>query len=238
MLLPLKDNNPTRRFPYVTVALIVANVLVFIWQQFTIFDGGVPLTVRLAMVPYELTHMVDEFPRSAIPIPLTPFTSMFLHAGLWHLGGNMLYLWIFGNNVEDELGRVRFTVFYFLSGLVAAGAHILTAPDSTVPVIGASGAVAGVLGAYAVIFPRARVLVVVFLLFFIRLFWLPAVFVLGFWFVLQVIYGLPSLGMAEGGGTAWFAHIGGFLMGMLWAAVLVKRRGRPTWYDIRDRYWE
>jgi membrane associated rhomboid family serine protease len=148
------------------------------------------------------------------PSPLfTVFSSMFLHGGFFHVAGNMLYLWIFGKNVEDTLGHTRFSLFYLLSGVAAAATQVLAAPASEVPMIGASGAVSGILGAYLILFPQARVLTLVIFGFFWRLLSIPAVVVLGFWIVLQILNGLGSFG--EAGGVAWFAHIGGFFAGML-----------------------
>ena len=225
-MLPLKDDNPTRVFPFVTVLLILANVLAFLYEAFG-GSSGAQLTVSsLGLIPSELVHGVDAPPHSPIPLFLTPFTSMFLHASWLHLGGNMLYLWIFGNNVEEAFGVFRFLLFYLFSGLIAALTHVVTAPYSTVPVIGASGAVAGVLGAYAVLYPHARVLTLVPLFIFIRLAWLPALLILGVWFLLQILEGIPTLGAAsDAGGVAFFAHIGGFITGIL-CGLAFKRRTR------------
>jgi len=211
MLIPLRDENPTRRFPVVTVLFIAANLAVFLAQVLS--PQGLEMSIlRMGAIPYEITHFtsIPQIPR--IPAFLTLLTSMFLHAGLFHLLGNMLYLWIFGNNVEDFLGPVRFILFYLLSGLGAAFTHIAFNPNSRVPMVGASGAIAGVLGAYFLLYPRARIDTLVFLFFFIRVVPIPAAFVLGFWFLAQFL----NIGL--GGGVAWFAHIGGFLVG----AALVK----------------
>jgi membrane associated rhomboid family serine protease len=160
---------------------------------------------------------------------LTPFTSMFMHGGLLHLGGNMLFLWIFGNNVEDRMGRARFLLFYLLGGLAALAAQVAIDPGSTVPTVGASGAVAGVLGGYLLLFPRARVLTVFFLvvIFFLRE--IPAIIVLGIWFLQQVLFGYFDLAnpTGEGGGVAYFAHIGGFVFGLIAVRLFVLGRGRP-----------
>jgi len=225
-VIPLKDDNPTRAFPFVTVLLILANVVMFLYEQFagSGSGGGEGLVAGLSLIPADFLHNIA--PAGALVPPLlTPFTSMFLHAGWLHLGGNMLYLWIFGNNVEEAFGVFRFLLFYFLSGFIAAMTHVLSAPGSAVPVIGASGAVAGVLGAYAVLYPRARVLTLVPFFIFIRFVWLPAILLLGLWFLLQVVEGLPTLG-ARGsvtGGVAFFAHIGGFLTGVLIALIYRNR---------------
>ena len=222
-LIPLRDNQPTSTFPIITIILIVANVIAYIAQQLN------PLiTQTLTMVPAEISHgydsrhalmlMTDAGPQRFLPVAphplwITIFTSMFLHGSLLHIGGNMLYLWIFGNNIEDALGKVRFTVFYFLCGIAAAFAQILSSPSSTTPVLGASGAIAGVLGAYYLLYPNARVLSIVpfFLAFVVEV---RAAFVLGLWFVLEVIQGFEGMGMQTGGGVAVWAHVGGFLAGV------------------------
>ena len=224
MFFPIKDINPTERFPFVTIFFIAVNVAVFVYEM----SLGPHLQAFVAgygAVPYEITHMVDLVGRSeGVPIVHTQgpgipfatiFTSMFIHGGFLHILGNMLYLWIFGNNVEDVLGHVKFFLFYLISGIAAAAAHILTDPNSVIPTVGASGAVAGVLGAYLILFPRARVLTVVFVFIFIRLMMLPAGVLLVFWFVIQAFSGFASLGTGLSGGVAWFAHIGGFIAGII-----------------------
>jgi membrane associated rhomboid family serine protease len=225
-VLPLKDDNPTRRFPFVTVLLILANVLAFLYETLGGPQDAELFVSRLGLVPGQLVGGMEAPAGSPVPLILTPFTSMFLHASWFHLAGNMLYLWIFGNNVEEAFGVFPFLLFYVFSGLVAAMTHVLTAPHSAVPVIGASGAVAGVLGAYAVLYPQARVLTLVPFFIFIRLVWLPALLMLGVWFLFQVLEGLPTLGAASGaGGVAFFAHIGGFLAGVC-VGLVHKRRSR------------
>ena len=213
-MLPLRDDIPSYRKPVVTVSLIIINILVFFYQiaQGQYFNHFI---FQYGAIPYELVHLEELTPELASPIPLTLFSSMFMHGGLFHLGGNMLYLWIFGDNVEDKLGHFRFFFFYIISGSVAALVHILTSPNSQVPMVGASGAIAGVLGAYFLRFPKARIWTLVFFGFFARVVRIPALFVLGFWFILQLLYGLPSLGSPVTGGVAWFAHIGGFLAGII-----------------------
>jgi membrane associated rhomboid family serine protease len=224
MIFPLKDINPTSRTPVVTIALIALNVLVFLYEL-TLGDRLGGFIAGFGAVPYEITHVTDLVGRyrgSPIvhaPGPplvwLTLLTSMFMHGGVMHIVGNMLYLWIFGNNVEDILGPVKFLLFYIGCGLVAAFAHIASAPGSPIPTVGASGAVSGILGAYLVAYPRARVVCLVFILFFIRLIVVPAMVVLVFWFVIQALQGLASLGIEHTSGVAWFAHIGGFIAGFI-----------------------
>lgn len=214
-MIPLKDNVPTVRTPVLTIGLIAVNVVVYLYQ-FTLGADGADFVVKYGVIPFELTQWQELTPTFAAPIPLTIFTSMFLHGGWFHLGSNMLYLWIFGSSIEDRLGPVRFLLFYFCSGLVAVLTFTITQPGVQVPMVGASGAVAGMLGAYMVAYPRARVLTLVWVFFFIRLVWLPAIFFLGIWFVLQLLSGLPTL-LGGGGdsGIAYFAHIGGFVFGLL-----------------------
>jgi len=219
MFIPLRDDNPTARIPYVTVLFIALNILIFFFQLFSA-SGLEYYVLRMGAIPYEITHFtslsIPHVPR--LSPPLTLLTAMFLHGGFFHLFGNMLYLWIFGNNIEDYLGSFRFVLFYLLSGLGASLTHILFNPNSQVPMIGASGAIAGILGAYLILYPRANVLTLVFLFFFIRIVPIPAAIVLGFWFFLQII----NVGM--GGGVAWFAHIGGFLVGILLIKIFTGRR--------------
>lgn len=206
MFIPLRDDNPTSRFPAVTIALIVLNTAVFLLQA-AAPRGLESAALRFGAVPYDIVHF-RAAAEAAVPPLLTLLTSMFLHASLFHLAGNMLYLWIFGNNIEDRLGPVRFALFYLAGGVAAALTHILFEPGSRVPMIGASGAIAAVLGAYFLLYPRARVKVFVFLIFYIDVLAVPAGVVLGLWFVMQLL----NVGM--GGGVAWFAHIGGFLAGL------------------------
>ncbi|MHB1390447.1 MAG: rhomboid family intramembrane serine protease [Thermoleophilia bacterium] len=213
-MLPLKDNIPTERVPVITMLLIAINVLVFLYES-SLGQGLDRFLATYGMTPYEISHGVSLLPRQ-VPVFATLFTSMFLHAGILHLGGNMLFLWIFGNNVEDSMGRFRFIIFYFMCGLVASTAQILVDPASQIPNVGASGAIAGVLGGYILLFPRARVTTLVFLGFFITFIELPAALVLFFWMALQVFSGVTGLySSMAAGGVAYFAHIGGFIVGLL-----------------------
>jgi membrane associated rhomboid family serine protease len=237
---PLKDNIPTRRFPVLTVAIIVLNVgMFFFFQEATLSLSGASVddenVVDYGAIPYEITHPGDECgltqtgdvacegqPGVEGPAPdqppawVTLFTSMFMHGGLLHIAGNMLFMWIFGNNVEDSMGRPRFVAFYLLGGLAATFAQILIDPNADVPTIGASGAVAAVLGGYILLYPRARVVTLIFIIFFITVIELPAYVVLGLWFLLQLLYGTAELAqpVGGGGGVAYFAHIGGFVFGL------------------------
>jgi membrane associated rhomboid family serine protease len=235
---PLKDDIPTRRFPVLTVAIIaICCAAYFLFERglWELGDTGNERVLEYGAIPYEVTNPGDGCgvtvegdvrcegqpgaPAGAAPDQspwwITIFTSMFLHGSLLHLGGNMLFLWIFGNNIEDSMGRVRFVVFYLLGGLVALGLQIVTDPDSAIPTVGASGAIAAVLGAYALLYPRARVITLIFIIIFFTVVQLPALVVLGFWFILQLLPAFSEPMGEGGGGVAYFAHIGGFVFGLL-----------------------
>jgi membrane associated rhomboid family serine protease len=228
-VIPLKDDIPVSRAPIVTVAIIAANVLVFLWQVLVV---GLPLSVEIGgAIPYEILTLRDIQPTDLLPPPFTVFTSMFLHGGFMHIAGNMLFLWIFGNNVEDVLGRARFLIFYLVCGLVAALAQVSVSAMGSdrgallVPMVGASGAIAGVLAAYMVLFPRARVLTLVPIFFFIRLIYVPAFFFIGLWFALQLLNAFLG---GESSGVAFVAHVGGFVAGWVLVKLLGPRHGwRP-----------
>lgn len=260
-MIPLRDYRHGSSFPVVTVAIIVLNILVFLyqfslsttptmentrqwvraWQQagceipeglyyqlarpisrFSQITAEDEFTFRFGLMPCEITRGTDLPPLVPFTVWVTLLTAMFMHAGFWHILGNMWYLWIFGDNVEDIFGRFGYMLFYLLSGIAAAFAQILTNPNTVIPMVGASGAISGVLGAYFVLFPYGRVLTLVPLFpFFVRLIELPAIFLLGFWFVMQFLGGISS--PVEGGGVAYWAHAGGFVTGAL-LALLVKRR--------------
>ncbi len=223
-MLPLRDEIPTKRVPIITIIIILLNCLVYFYQFFMIKDLHY-FVYSYGLIPYEITKGVSLVPSVSTPIQLTVFSSMFMHGSLVHLAGNMLYLWIFGNNVEDFLGKLRFIIFYVLSGIFAALGQIIVSPNSTVPMIGSSGAIAGVLGAYLILFPRARITTLVFFGFFIRLVKLPAIFFLGLWIIYQFLYGLTELSLSGGGaGVAWFAHIGGFVGGIILIKLLSPRK--------------
>jgi membrane associated rhomboid family serine protease len=230
---PLRDNIPTERLPIVTIVLIVANVLAYFFFQHGTITLGDPSShaylvnlLQNAEIPYELTHPghycdlsgscnLTHNPPGFAPTWVTPFLSMFMHGGLLHLGGNMLFLWIFGNNVEDAMGRPRYLAFYLLGGLAATLLQVIVGPDSKVPNLGASGAIAAVLAGYLVLFPRARVVTFVFIIFFFTIIELPAIIFLGIWIGEQVLFGYLGLTQPSGGGgVAYFAHIGGFAFGL------------------------
>jgi membrane associated rhomboid family serine protease len=225
-MIPIRDHNPSRRTPFVTYFLIAANVLVFIQTWPAMAD------------PRLFLALLDDW--ALIPARLgageaygTILTSMFLHAGLLHLGGNMLFLWVFGDNMEEAFGHVGFLLFYLACGVAAAFAQFAMNPASTVPMVGASGAVAGVLGGYLLLFPKARVDILVIVIVFVGLVALPAWLVLGAWFAIQIAGGLATLG-AEGGGVAFAAHAGGFVAGFALTLPLWLARGGPAWWRRCD----
>jgi membrane associated rhomboid family serine protease len=229
-MIPLRDINPTRRFPIVTVVIIGLNVAMFLVELLFEASGQLDQFIyAYALIPVELTQGVDLPPSSLRPAFLTIFTSMFMHGGFLHIIGNMLFLWIFGNNVEDNMGPARFLVFYLACGIAASLAQVVVHPSSDVPNVGASGAIAGVLGAYLMMYPQAQVETLLFLGYFIRVVRLPAVIVLGFWIVIQVLQGLLSLGMMQTGGVAWFAHVGGFIAGLVLVNLFRRRQPQPMW---------
>lgn len=222
-MIPIGDAPGRRRsFPIVTLTLLVANIAAFVWQVDQ-GPGFEHVVAALGITPYELTTGRDLPPPAPIPVQLTLFTAMFLHANLLHLGGNMLYLWVFGDNVEDRMGHMRFVVFYLLSGLGGSLVHIATDPLSRIPSIGASGAIAGVLAGYLVLFPKAPVRTLLFLGPFITVTRVSAFLLIGLWFLVQLLSGLAELGGSVGGGVAFWAHIGGFVVG-LFATPLLRRR--------------
>lgn len=219
-MIPLRDDNPTHRTPYVVYALIAVNAVLFVYNGVT--DPG-PLA-GFELVPFELVTGRDIGPATPMPAWMTIFSSMFMHANLLHIGGNMLYLWIFGNNIEDVLGHFKFLAFYLIAGLAAALAQVAQSPGSEIPMVGASGAIGGVLGAYLILFPRARIISVVFFV-FIQVIALPASVVLGMWIILQVINSVVfSIGTTGEGGVAYAAHVGGFLSGMAMIYILGGKR--------------
>jgi len=223
-MIPLRDRNPSGSFPGVTLLLILINVFVFLYEV-QLGPGLNAFLARNALVPAAVTGSLRygsiTFTDTVAPF----FTSMFLHGGWLHLITNMWFLWIFGDNVEDVLGKIRYVLFYLLCGLAAALTHFLIQPGSTLPVVGASGAIAGVLGAYAVLFPGARVVTLVPVFFFLQVIELPALLILGLWFVLQILSGsIAVAGPASAGGVAWWAHVGGFLAGMVLVLVMRPRK--------------
>ncbi len=234
-MIPIRDENPRLRFPFGTVALIGLCVLSWVFLQG--LGSALPMARSLCyfgLIPGDLLQTVPAGTQIAVGPRLgcaldgqnnwhTVLSSMFMHGGWFHLLGNLWFLWVFGDNVEDAMGTPRFVVFYLLSGLGAAAAQVFTDVDSVVPMVGASGAIGGVMGAYALLFPRVRVQLLVFLGFIVTTIAVPAVFMLGYWFLLQLLGGLPALGGGGKGGVAFWAHIGGFLAGLALCPLFVKR---------------
>lgn len=224
-MFPFRDNIPSRTFPFVNTFLILANVVVFIYE-ISLGRGVETLFWRFGVVPQASAHWsVSDAPVSALALPY--FTSMFLHGGILHLLGNMWYLWIFGDNVEDRIGHVKYVLFYLLCGIVAGVTHTTLNPSSDIPSIGASGAVAGVLGAYLVSYPFARVSTIIPIIFFIQIVEIPAVIVLSVWFLMQFL----GASGGEAAGIAWWAHIGGFVAGIGLLFVLARRPRQPYGYS-------
>jgi membrane associated rhomboid family serine protease len=257
-VIPIKDNIPTDRFPFVTAALILANVIVYI---LSIRHGGSIISgpdpgevVKYGAIPYALTHsgvhcgeVVQQtlsgqpvagivcahmlppdatIAQATLPKWETVFTSMFMHGSILHIAGNMLFLWIFGNNVEDSMGPIKYFVFYILGGIAALALQVAVGPNSTAPTVGASGAIAAVLGGYILLFPQARVLTLVFIFLFFTVIELPAVLMLAIWFAEQALFGAVNLTnpTGGGGGVAYFAHVGGFIFGLAAIRLLVTKR--------------
>jgi membrane associated rhomboid family serine protease len=255
-VIPIKDNIPTDRFPFVTVGLIVANFIVYILavrHGGSFFSGpDIQEVVKYGAIPKVLTHpglhctavILGQqegvgCARHALPNTLptwqTPFTAMFMHASILHIGGNMLFLWIFGNNVEDSMGPVKYIGFYIVGGLAALALQVAVGPNSEAPTLGASGAIAAVLGGYILLYPRARVLTLVIIIFFFTVIELPAIVVLGIWFAEQAVFGAANLTnpTGGGGGVAYFAHLGGFVFGLLTVKLLATRRKQiPPRYPV------
>jgi membrane associated rhomboid family serine protease len=207
-MIPIRDENPVHSVPIITYLLILFNIVVFLFQ-ILLGSSNQQFVYEFALIPAEVTGL------NSLGSILDIFTSMFMHAGLAHIGGNMLYLWIFGDNVEDRLGSFKYLIFYVLGGVVASIAHIFTNPDSIIPTVGASGAIAAVLGAYLVLFPSQKVLTLIPIGFWLRMTLLPASVVLGVWFIMQFFQGVLTLGGPDVGGVAFWAHIGGFISGVI-----------------------
>jgi membrane associated rhomboid family serine protease len=218
-MIPLRDVIPSRTTPWITFLLIILNALVYLYQFLMPEEQVQRFIYFYGLVPAQFSW-------------LNVFTSMFIHGGLLHLGGNLLSLWIFGDNVEDRMGHARFLLFYLLAGGVGGWLQSLSTPDSFVPMVGASGAIAGVMGAYLVLFPRSRILVLIFLFIFIDVIEIPSIFFLGFWFVMQLLSGVGQLASMAGANVGFWAHIGGFLTGLGGVFLFRKReRQRVEWWS-------
>ena len=218
-MIPLRDEIKSHRVPIVNILIIILNLLVFGYQWLTVPEQAIALVFEFAFIPSNFLAA----PTNIINIR-NLFTALFIHAGLLHLGGNMLYLWIFGDNVEDVLGHLPYLFFYLVGGVAATMAHVYTNPGSSIPTVGASGAIGAVLGAYLVLYPQSRILTFIPLGFFMMLKMVPAAIVLGAWFILQLFQGVLTLGGPDVGGTAFWAHIGGFVFGVFYAILFMKPR--------------
>ncbi len=222
-MIPLRDRNPARSFPLITILLIISNIVIFIYEVSLSETKLKEFIFIYGAIPQELSRRIDLPPKTPIPLPFTLITSMFLHGGILHILGNMLYLWIFGNNIEDTLRKIRFIIFYILCGISASFTHILMNPHSDVPMIGASGAISGILGAYMLLYPFAMVDTLIPFFFFWRIVPIPAFLFILIWFLMQIAGASQT-----GGNIAWFAHIGGFLSGMVFLFIFRKRRVKKT----------
>jgi membrane associated rhomboid family serine protease len=229
-VIPLKSDNPLLTFPVMTVLLIIANTLAFLYELSLPTRAGNRLIYEFGLIPARIDLLIDPTLHVHVghtglgPAFLTLFTCMFLHAGWLHLLGNMLFLWVFGGGVEDRMGHVAYLIFYLFCGLGAGVVHTAFNFGSTVPTIGASGAISGVMGAYIILFPRSRILTLVPLLIIFFLWRIPAVLILGYWFVIQFVSGISSVGNASQGGVAVWAHVGGFIIGAIIVLILGLRR--------------
>jgi len=232
-MFPLSDDNPRLGTPYVNWSLIGLCVLVYLWQVSLGPQGGEAALFGYGMIPARV-FVGAELPANIPTVApwLTVFTSMFMHGGLLHLGGNMLFLWIFGDNIEDSMGHARYLAFYLLSGIAAALTQGFIDPSSEIPMVGASGAISGVLGAYLLLHPRATVRTLVFIAFFVTILHIPAMYVLGLWFVMQFISAAAT--PTDGGGVAFWAHVGGFIAGMI-LVFPFKKSGVPVLQPPRSR---
>ncbi|MEO0123130.1 MAG: rhomboid family intramembrane serine protease [candidate division WOR-3 bacterium] len=223
-MIPLKDEIESQTRPVVTYIILAINIIIYIYE-FLLGPYKEQFIYQFGTIPYDLFN-----PKGLSPY-LTIFSSMFTHANFMHLAGNMLFLWVFADNVEDLLGHIKFLIFYLIWGIAAVFLHSLTTPNSRIPMVGASGAISGVMGAYLIFFPKARILSLIPLGFFLRIAYLPSLFFIGIWFLYQFLLGFVSIGM-KGGGVAYFAHIGGFVAGLLCALPFKRRKKKYLEYEI------
>lgn len=227
-MIPIRDTNPSQSFPVVTIMLIIVNAFIFMFERSLGRDLEIFLH-HFALIPQKYFSLTAQGGFNYMERCYPFITSQFLHGGWMHIIGNMWFLWIFGDNIEDRLGHFKFILFYLLCGVAAGVAHVYTNPTSSIPTVGASGAIAGVMGAYTILYPRARVLTLFVLFFFIRFIEVPAFIFLGVWFLIQFLSGAAT--MAAGGahaGVAWWAHIGGFVIGVILVLFLPKKKRRLT----------
>jgi len=230
MFIPLKDSTLRIRPPLITVGIIFINIVIYIYQS-----SLSPVDQRAWI--YTTGVVADQLFNHGIIDFISPFfTSLFIHGGFFHLAGNMLYLWIFGDNIEGTLGHGKFILFYLLSGIIATLCQLILTLHSNLPIIGASGAISGILGAYLIRYPRARIQIFIWLFIFIRRVWIPAAYVLGFWFLIQLSNGLGAIAFRQQGGVAWFAHIGGFLAGIALLFILEPYERKRIWKRLNQNY--
>ncbi|MFH1213699.1 MAG: rhomboid family intramembrane serine protease [Candidatus Neomarinimicrobiota bacterium] len=230
MFIPTRDSTLRLTPPIITVALIIVNCIVYFYQL-----SLPPKALQVMFIKYGLVP-ANLFNGSGLRSFLAFFTTLFLHGGFFHLAGNMLYLWIFGDNIESTLGHFKFFVFYIVCGVIAGLTQVIADPASQIPMIGASGAISGVLGAYLLRYPHARVKILFWFFIFIRQFWVPAGYLLGIWFLIQISNGLGSLGFQSQGGVAWFAHIGGFLAGFIILLILEPYERKRIWTKLNRNF--
>ncbi len=223
-MIPLKDEIGSSTRPIVTYIILGINLIIYFYE-FALGEYKEQFIYQLGTIPYEL------FNPSGLSSYLKIFSSMFIHANFMHLAGNMLFLWVFADNVEDLIGHIKFLIFYIVCGIAAVFLHSITTPNSKIPMVGASGAISGVMGAYLIFFPKARILSLIPLGFFLRIAYLPSLFFIGIWFLYQFFLGFISIGM-KGGGVAYFAHIGGFIAGLILALPFKKRKKKNFEYEI------
>jgi len=225
-MIPISDSAPKPKLPFITILLITANTAVFVYQHYSGVVDGSQLYFRLGSIPYEITRLTDIGPTAGVPIPLTLMTGIFLHGGWIHLMGNMLFLWIFGDNVEGRVGRVHYLIFFLAGGVLATLVQVIANPSSRIPIVGASGAVAAVMASYLVFFPTAKVKTLLFWFVFFQVVDLPAFVFLVYWIGVQLLI-VFSRGDTGTTGVAWFAHLGGFTAGFAFALVHRVKRRRP-----------
>jgi len=230
MFIPTRDSTLRLIRPYITVGLIIINCIVYVYQVPLPKENLAEWFHKYGLIPAKLSHGSD------LSSWWTFLTTLFLHGNFLHLAGNMLYLWIFGDNIESTLGHGKFLIFYLTCGVLAALTQVLISPASIIPMIGASGAISGVLGAYLLRYPRARVKIFFWFFLFIRQFWVPAGYLLGIWFLIQLSNGLVSLGFQSQGGVAWFAHIGGFIAGILLLLAFEPYERKRIWKKLNRSY--
>lgn len=230
MLIPIRDSTIRLKFPFITITILAINILVFIYQS-TLSPAALKAWI------WQLGVLPANIPKSGL-LPVLPsfVTSLFIHGGFLHLAGNMLYLWIFGDNIEITLGHTKFILFYLLCGFMATLIQIIVHPTPDIPIIGASGAISGILGAYLIRYPRAKIQLLFWLIIIVERFWVPAVYVLGFWFLIQIINGLGALTLSQTGGVAWFAHIGGFLSGIGLLLLMEPYERKRLWKRLNQGY--